>query len=82
QAELISLVEKELGKPVKTQVAGAFLLGFFGLFNPGAKEMVEMLYEFTAPFIMDGSGMERTFGLAATPMETRIRETLDWARSH
>ncbi len=76
QRELIELLSKELGRPVKARVAGRSLLGPAGLFDTGARELVEMLYEFTGPFILDGTAMERTFGLHATPLEARISETL------
>jgi hypothetical protein len=44
--------------------------------------MVEMLYEFEQPFIVDSSKFERTFGMKATPMRTAIRETVAWYQSH
>jgi nucleoside-diphosphate-sugar epimerase len=80
QRALLDLLSRELGRAVRARVAGRSLLGFVGLFNPTAREVVEMLYEFTGPFILDGSAMEKTFGLRPTPMETRIRETLAWTR--
>jgi nucleoside-diphosphate-sugar epimerase len=80
QRELIDLLSKDLGRAVRARVAGRSLLGFAGLFDPTAREVVEMLYEFTGPFIIDGSAMEKTFGLHATPLEVRIRETLAWTR--
>jgi nucleoside-diphosphate-sugar epimerase len=81
QRELCDLLAAELGHPVKAQAAGRVLLSIVGLFNPGAREMVEMLYEFTEPFVIDGSDLERTFGLQATPMRTRLQETLEWLRT-
>jgi hypothetical protein len=53
-----------------------------GLFVPGAKEMVEMMYEFEQPFIMDSSAFTRAFGMTATPHEQAIRETLAWFRAN
>jgi hypothetical protein len=44
-------------------------------------EMVEMLYEFEAPFVVDDSAFTRTFGLRATPLATAIGVTVDWYRS-
>lgn len=80
QRELLDLISKELGRAVKARAAGRLLLGIAGLFNPDVREVLEMLYEFTGPFILDSTAMEETFGLRATPMEVRIRETLAWAR--
>lgn len=80
QQQLLDILANELGRPVAARPAGRFVLGIAGLFDPGAREVVEMLYEFTGPFILDGSAMESAFGLRATPMEVRVRETLAWAR--
>ncbi|OWY22197.1 NAD-dependent dehydratase [Sphingobacteriales bacterium UPWRP_1] len=81
QKELLKLLSEQLGYEVKGRGAGKFMLSFIGLFNPGVQEVVEMLYEFTGPFIMDATAMEATFGLKPTPMEQRIAETLEWARA-
>ena len=81
QKQLLDLLSAQLGYPVKGQAAGKFILSIIGLFNPSAKEVVEMLYEYTNPFEIDGSAIEKTFGLTATPMEQRIVETLEWAKT-
>lgn len=81
QQQLLDLVSKQLGYPLKGRPSGKFILSLIGLFNASAKELVEMLYEFNQPFILDGSAMEQTFGLTATPMEQRISETLEWAKT-
>lgn len=80
QNELAALLSKELGYQVKTRSTGKFILSIIGLFNKSAKEVVEMLYEFNEAFIISSEAMGRTFGLTATPMEQRIKETLEWAK--
>jgi len=80
QRELAEILSAQLGYPVKARATGKFMLSFIGLFNKGAKEVVEMLYEFKEPFIMNSEEMEKTFGLHHTPMEQRIKETLEWIR--
>jgi nucleoside-diphosphate-sugar epimerase len=54
------------------------MLRLAGVFIPGAREVVEMLYEFEEPFILDSSKIERAFGLTATPFETSIPATVAW----
>ena len=81
QQQVIDLLSQVLGKPVKAQAGGKFLLGMVGLFNPMVREVVEMLYEFNGPFVMDSSAMETTFRLTATPLKTRIEETLTWVKA-
>jgi nucleoside-diphosphate-sugar epimerase len=81
QAQLVQLIETELGCKVKTRVAGAFILNVLGLFNPSMREAVEMLYEWNQPFIMDSSDFQNTFGIKPTSLEIAIKETLAWNRN-
>ena len=81
QNELAALLSIELGYQVKTRATGKIMLSLIGLFNKSAIEVVEMLYEYNEPFIMNSDLMESTFGLKATPMEQRIKETLEWAKN-
>ncbi len=53
-----------------------------GLFIPGARETVEMMYEFEKPFIVDSNKFERAFGVKATPIEEAIKATVAWYRAH
>jgi nucleoside-diphosphate-sugar epimerase len=79
QRQLIELVSEQLGYPLKVRPTGKFVLSLIGLFKPSVKEVVEMLYEFNKPFIIEARAMQETFGFTATPYEKRIAETLDWA---
>ncbi len=81
QKQLLDTLSKQLGYELKARATGKFMLSIIGLFNSSVKEVVEMLYEFNTPFLIDGSAMETTFGLKPTPMEQRIYETLEWARA-
>lgn len=80
QQELIKLIEAEVGKPVKAQVAGKFLLRLIGLFNKAAGESVEMLYEWEKPFVVDTSKAEKAFGWKGTPLKQAIQETVAWCK--
>jgi nucleoside-diphosphate-sugar epimerase len=82
QQELVTLLSKEVGHPVKARAGGKLILSLMGLFNPTLRETIEMLYEWEKPFIVDSSKFERAFGVTATPLETAVRETLAWCRSH
>ena len=48
---------------------------------PDAREVVEMLYEFEEPFVVDSSKFEQAFGLTATPFDTSIPATVAWWQS-
>jgi len=82
QGELIEMFAEEAGVQAKIQPAGMVMLSLVGLFTPEVKEMVEMLYEFEKPFIVDSSKFENTFGMKATPMHEAIKETVTWFKSH
>ena len=82
QRDLLTMIYKEAGNPPKMRAAGRMMMSIIGLFNAGSREMVEMMYEFEKPFILDSSKFERTFGMKATPIEQAVRETVAWFRAH
>ena len=82
QAEFIKLIETELGKPVKSIVGGPVMMRFLGLFNKEIKETVEMMYEWTNPFVVDTGKAQKAFGFKPTPLNDAIRETINWCREN
>jgi nucleoside-diphosphate-sugar epimerase len=66
------------GKPEKIGAMGMLTLRIGGLFIPMAHEAVEMAYEFTEPFVVDSSKIERAFGLVPTPLDEGMRKTVEW----
>ncbi|MDQ4063865.1 MAG: hypothetical protein M3122_08275 [Actinomycetota bacterium] len=56
--EFAEMIFEEAGKPVRLQAAPKIVLRAVGLFNPGIRETIEMLYEFEEPFVVDDSGFE------------------------
>jgi nucleoside-diphosphate-sugar epimerase len=43
--------------------------------------MLEMLYEFEEPFVVDSSKIERAFGLRPTPLDEALTDTAAWWRT-
>jgi nucleoside-diphosphate-sugar epimerase len=82
QGEMIRMIAEEAGTPARIQAAGRLIMSAMGIFVPAMKEVVEMLYEFEQPFIVDSSKFEKTFGMKATPMRDAIQETVKWFKSH
>src|ERR687891_261073 len=76
----VEMIFEEVGKPARIQAAPKILLRAMGLFNPGMREMIEMLYEFEEPFVVDDSRFEREFGEQATPLREAIQRTVRWYR--
>jgi nucleoside-diphosphate-sugar epimerase len=83
--QFVELVEREIGRPVKTRVAGRVMLSVIGLFVKPVRETIEMLYEFEEPFVVDHSQYVAVFGAdnesAATPHAQAVAETVAWYRA-
>ncbi|MCM0676073.1 NAD-dependent epimerase/dehydratase family protein [Micromonospora phytophila] len=62
-------------EPKLTRMPGPVLwLG--GLFDPIAKEIREMTYQFDRPFVLDSAAATTTFGIEPTPVDDALTETL------
>jgi nucleoside-diphosphate-sugar epimerase len=79
--QFMGLVEEEINQTIKIRVAGKNLIRFIGLFNPTVREIVEMMYEFEEPFVIDHSRFQAHFNNEVTPHAEAIKETVDWYRN-
>jgi nucleoside-diphosphate-sugar epimerase len=79
--QFVEMIFEEVGEPARIQAAPKILLRAMGLFNPGMRELIEMLYEFEEPFVVDDSKFEEAFGEHATLLKGAIGETVRWYRS-
>ena len=57
------------------------MLRALGLVNPMMRALSEMAYEFDAPFVLDTTKYQTTFGSAGTSLHTAIVDTLTWYRN-
>lgn len=80
--QFIEMIYSEIGKQSKIQVAPKLILRIMGLFNGNMREVLEMLYQFEQPFIVDHRKFEQAFGNHATPLSEAIRQTVAWYRHH
>jgi nucleoside-diphosphate-sugar epimerase len=79
--QIVAMVGEMAGKPVKTRVFGTSMLRLIGLFQPVMRELVEMNYLLTDPFIMDDSALHALLGgLKKTPLRDGLRQSLEAAR--
>jgi nucleoside-diphosphate-sugar epimerase len=80
--QLVDIAYHAAGQP-RTRVRGTptFLLRALGLVNPIMRELVEMQYEYQAPFIVDSSQITDKLGAHATPLDAAVTRTLDSYRS-
>jgi nucleoside-diphosphate-sugar epimerase len=74
--EFIQMVAEALGRPPKMRALGRTMMRLGGLVNPQAREAVEVLYQFEAPFVMDASKFARAFGARISPMREAIGKTV------
>jgi nucleoside-diphosphate-sugar epimerase len=81
QRELLAILFEELGTPPRISVTGRLMLTIAGLFIPNAREMIELLYEFEQPFVVDNSKYRQAFGDHATPIREGLRQTIAWYRA-
>ena len=66
----------------KMTTISPLMLRAVGLFSPPIREMIEMRYEFTEPYILDGSKFSRAFGFTPTLHREALAETIAWYRAN
>jgi nucleoside-diphosphate-sugar epimerase len=81
QKAFVKLLEAELKQPVKAMVGGPLMMRFIGLFNREVNEVVEMMFEWLEPYVVESGKIEKAFGLRPTPLPQAIRETVAWLRT-
>lgn len=81
QREVLDGVFAITGTTPSYSVVKPWMMKLVGMFSPGAKEMVEMLYEFDRPFTVDSGKIERALGLRATPLAEGLARTVEWYRA-
>jgi hypothetical protein len=77
QRQFAELVFAETGHPVKARGMGKTMMRIGGLFIPGARETVEMMYEFEKPFVVDSSQFEMTRPLEGDIPDAPLPEGLE-----
>ena len=80
QSQVLESIFEIVGREPKYSTVTPGKMRLAGLFMPGAREMVEMMYEFTEPFTVDSSAIESAFGLSATPLDVGLERTVEWYR--
>ena len=70
-----------LGIESKFSTISPFMMRLAGLFIPVARASVEMMYEFTEPFIVDSDQFQKTFNIQATPIDEALERTISWYKN-
>ena len=79
--DIVSLVAAEAGHPVGVRSVPKIAVRALGLVNPMMRALAEMNYEFDAPFILDTTRYQATFGPAGTPLAAAVAATVAWYRT-
>jgi nucleoside-diphosphate-sugar epimerase len=78
--EFIERAYRIAGFPAAMRTMGKGMLRLGGLFIPAARESIEMLYQFEEDFIVESFKFTERFGVAATPLEYALEQTLQSIR--
>ncbi|MBL4682583.1 MAG: NAD-dependent epimerase/dehydratase family protein [Pseudomonadales bacterium] len=77
--DFIEMVYRETGSKPAASVLSKWMLTAAGFFNAGAKELIELLYEFSEPLILDGSKFANKFpDFKYNPHQEAVVQTVDW----
>jgi len=76
QRAILELAAQAAGTAPRFQKVGPAMLRLAGMFSPPAKEMIEMLGEFTADYVVDSTAAEERFGLSPVPLADAIAVTI------
>lgn len=82
QGEMVAAAARALEVEPQLTVISPLMMRLGGLFIPEARASVEMLYQFSEPFVVDSSQFEETFGAQATPLAEGIGRTASWYREN
>lgn len=78
--QYLGMVCEEAGIKPNLGVYTRPIMLIVALFSPLVREVLEELYQFEAPFVMDGSKFTRAFGGDFTPHRVAIQQTVAWYR--
>ena len=79
--QFIDFAAKAAGTQTKSKPLSRFLFRLVGPFIPDAGEMMELLYQFEQPLLLDGSKFATAFpSFRYTPHEEAIKTTVEWFR--
>ena len=81
-AQFVALAAEVAGTKAHAVAISPLMMRAVGLFVAPIRETVEMGYEYTEPFLMDGGKFTRAFGFTPTPHREALGATIAWYRAH
>ncbi len=75
----VEAVSRALGRPLRPTVTSAGMVKVAGLFVPMIREVGDVMYQWTEPFVADHERFDATFGpFEVTPLDEAVRRTVAW----
>lgn len=71
---------RALGVAGEVKAVPRWLVRTLGVASPMMRELVEMIYQFEVPYVIDDSKFRAAFGDGATPVDAAVAETAAWVR--
>jgi nucleoside-diphosphate-sugar epimerase len=79
--EFLRLIYRAAGRPPRVFVVDRLMLRLGGLFDPVVRELLEILYLFEQPQVLDGTKFQHAFPeFRYTPHAEAVQRTLEWFR--
>jgi nucleoside-diphosphate-sugar epimerase len=82
QGKMVEEACRILGTKPQFRIVSPLMMWLAGLFIPAAGASVEIMYQFTTPFVVDSARIEQQLHLSATPIHRGIPQTVAWYRAH
>lgn len=77
--QFVGLIATALGRPVRVTATSRLALRVAGVFDPQARETIEMLYQWERPFVVDASKFQGAFGpFEPTAHQPAVAATVAW----
>ena len=78
QLDLVNEAARTSGGRPRARTVGPVMARLAGLASGKVRSSVEMLYQFTSPFLVDSAPIQDAFGLSPTPIDVGVRRTVQW----
>jgi len=78
---LVELIGRQVGRPLGLRSVPKMILRAVGLVSPMMRGLAEMAYQFEAPFVLDTTKFQSTFGGSTTSLASAVAETVAWYSS-
>lgn len=77
--QVVDRFARALGRPIAISKIPTWALRALGVFSPVMREVAEMTYQWTQPYVVDDRRSRAELGVAPTDWDTAVAETLRWA---